>query len=85
LIIIPSYEAEAGIGHLTRQIDFTLLPTARGLVVNLIADDVTVEREQYHVSVSGPTNRITRSDSQALRDQLEELNRKKKLNERLSD
>lgn len=87
LMVVPSYEAEAGIGLKHKQTDFLLLPTAQGVALSLISDNVNMEQKQFSVAFAGPTNRITNSESQALRERLEKLKREReaKLKEKLAE
>lgn len=77
LVIIPSYEAEAGIGSARKQTDFVLLQSAQGIAIQIKSDDVQIEQKRFGLALSGPTNRITSAESQALRERLEELKRKR--------
>ncbi len=77
MVIIPTYEAEAGIGLARVQIDYTLLKTAQGVALALKADEVQVTPNQFGITISGPTNRITSNESQVLRDKMEALKKQR--------
>lgn len=79
MLIMASYEAEAGVGIARMQTDFNMLKSAQGLALVLKADDVFIDQKQFGIAISGPTNRITSSESQALREKLEELKRQREL------